>query len=238
MPPTKPRTNADLRLPFHFDTALLERDLASCLAQEWKLHFNQNDYDGSWTGIALRSATGKSHDIHAHPVDDAYHDTPLLAHCPYFREVLGEFQCETETVRLLRLAPGSVIKEHRDRGLGYAFGTFRIHIPIRTDAAVSFLVGGEEVPMKSGECWYADFDLPHSVTNESASERVHLVIDCKRNEWSDELFRRAGYDFEEEKRKQEPDAETKRRIREELLRMNTELSRKMAQELGPENAAE
>ncbi len=230
--------NASFRLSFRFDTALLERDLSACLAQEWKLHFNQNDFAGSWTGIALRSATGNSQDIHAHPVDDAWHDTPLLAHCPYFREALGNFQCEIETVRLLRLAPGSVIKEHRDRGLGYAFDVFRIHIPIRTDAAVSFIVGGEELPMKSGECWYADFDLPHSVTNDSASERVHLVIDCKRNEWSDELFRRAGYDFEEEKRKQEPDAETKRRIQEELLRMNTELSRKMAQELGTEKAAE
>ncbi len=230
-----PPANVNLRLPFLFDTTLLQRDLATCLAEEWKLHFNQHDYDGSWTGIALRSATGKAHDIHAHPVDNAYHDTPLLAHCPYFREVLGNFQCETETVRLLRLAPGSVIKEHRDRGLGYAYGVFRLHIPIRTHAAVSFRVGGEELPMKSGECWYADFDLPHSVTNESASERVHLVIDCLRNAWSDELFRGAGYDFAEEKRALEPDAETKRRIQEELLRMNTEMSRKMAQQLDENN---
>jgi hypothetical protein len=224
--------NGNLRLPFLFDTTLLGRDLSACLAEEWKQHFNQNDFAGTWNGIALRSVTGSAQDIYAHPVENAWHDTPLLARCPYFREVVDRFACEKETIRLLRLAPGSIIKEHRDRGLGYAFGVFRIHIPILTDTNVSFRVGGEELPMKSGECWYADFDLPHSVANESASERVHLVIDCIRNAWSDELFREAGYDFEAEKKKLEPDPETKRRIQEELLRMNTETSRKLAQQSG------
>jgi hypothetical protein len=79
--------------------------------------------------------------------------------------------------------------------------------------------------MKSGECWYADFDRPHSVNNRSNEDRVHLIIDCLRNEWSDKLFAAAGYDFSLEKKG--PDEETFLRMIEELERMNTETSRNM-----------
>lgn len=224
------KANRFFQLPFRFDTAQLERDLGICLEMHWQEHFNRADYAGDWSGIALRSATGKMQDICAKP-SEGYRDTPLLESCAYFKEMIGMFQCEKEAIRLLRLAPGSVVKEHRDRGAGYAYGTFRVHIPIRTDAAVSFVVDGCELPMKAGECWYADFDLPHSVSNHSPRDRVHLILDCRRNEWSDELFRKAGYDFAEEKRRLEPDAETKRRMLEELARMDTDAARRLIRQL-------
>ncbi len=216
--------NSFLKLSFHFDPFKLKRDLDACLSLNWKQHFNKEDYSGDWSGIALRSSSGNETDILSHP-GSGFKDTPLLAACPYFRELISKFECEKETIRLLRLAPGSKIKEHRDRGAGYQFGNFRLHIVICTHENVSFIVDNGEVPMKTGECWYADFDRPHSVANNGDQERVHLIIDCNRNEWSDELFAKAGYDFTLEKT--QPDEETFNRMVEELERMNTETSRDM-----------
>lgn len=219
-----------IRFPFTFDVNRLQRDLMLSTAEQWNSHANTNDYSGDWTSIALRSPSGDSGDIRTESANE-FQPTPLAKACAYFTEVMETFLCEKESVRLLRLAPGSVIREHRDRKLAYEYGVFRLHVPLTTDPAVDFVVGGERLQMEAGECWYASFDLPHSVHNRGDAPRVHLVIDCKRNAWSDELFAGAGYDFEAERRLLEPDPETKRRITEALLLMDTETSIAIARNL-------
>ncbi|MCW3104209.1 MAG: Aspartyl/Asparaginyl beta-hydroxylase [Bacteroidetes bacterium] len=225
--------NDSFPLPIEIDAQKLAADLTTCLEAQWKEHFNTRDYSGSWTAIALRSQSGNAQDIYANNSELPFVNTPLLEECNYFKFILDQIHCEKETVRLLRLQPGSVIKEHRDQGLGYRFGEFRLHIPIITDAAVEFIVGGKNIPMKKGECWYADFDLPHSVKNDSERERIHLVIDGKRNEWTDEWFRSAGYDFAEEKEQLQPKytEEMINNMIEGLEKINTETSRNMIAEL-------
>lgn len=226
--------NAFLRLPFVFDVDLLQRDLDTCLSSpDWANHVNTRDYSGEWTGIALRSNTGRAADIVAIPSSDGYRDTPLLARCPYFRRVVQHFECRVESARLLRLAAGSRIKEHRDRGECYASGEFRLHVPVQTNPLVSFRVDGFVVPMKSGECWYTDVDRPHDVANESTADRIHLVVDCHRNAWSDAVFRAAGYDFDEEARRR-LDQETRRRTIEELRLMDTTVARQLIEKLTAE----
>jgi hypothetical protein len=225
--------NNAFRLPLSLSNEKLEHDLAICLRENWKEHFNTRDYSGEWSVIALRSQTGKAQDIYAQDSQAPFADTALMEKCNYFREIVNAFQFEKESVRLLRLKPGSVIHEHRDIGLAYRFDCFRLHIPVRTDAAVAFLVGGADLPMQKGECWYADFDLPHSVKNDSKEERIHLVIDGKRNAWTDEFFRSAGYDFELEKEMLKPkydDAMIDGMI-EGLEKIGTETSRKMIADL-------
>jgi hypothetical protein len=86
-------------------------------------------------------------------------------------------------VRLLRLAAGSIIREHTDSSLGEEGGDVRLHIPVVTNPSVEFYLAGKRVPMQAGECWYLDLSLPHRVQNLGASERVHLVIDCVLNDW-------------------------------------------------------
>ena len=218
-------------LPLHFDPQRLAQDLATCESDHWTQHFNQRDYVGEWTGVALRSTTGRAADIYAHPgeisPENCYTDTPLLAQCPYFRKILARFHCEIQTVRLLALSPGSAIKEHRDLGLGYKHGAFRLHIPIETDAGVRFRVGGSDLAMGAGECWYANFDLPHSVLHEGTARRVHLVIDGRRNAWSDALFRRAGYDFAAEQAGPVYDEATRQKIIAQLTAMDTDVARQL-----------
>ncbi len=223
--------NRFFQLPLTFDAQRLAQDLAVCESDHWTQHFNQRDYAGEWTGVALRSTTGKASDIYANPSEPAtgnpYTNTPLLAQCPYFQEILDQFQCEKETIRLLSLAPGSEIREHRDMGLSYEYGVFRIHIPIETDAGVRFRVDGSDLPMAAGECWYANFDLPHSVLHKGTKRRVHLIIDGQRNDWSDELFRRAGYNFEAEQTGPTYDDATRQQIIDQLTTMDTDVARQL-----------
>jgi hypothetical protein len=218
-----------LLLPFTFDVQLLLSDMRICSALTWRKHFNNSDYSGDWTSIALYSASGDAEDIHT--FGGTFQPTALLNQCSCFPEVISSFACDKESVRLLNLAAGSVIHEHRDRGLRYEEGTFRLHIPLQTNPDVDFIVGGQRMDMQAGECWYANFDLPHSVHNRSNENRVHLVIDCLRNEWSDALFGAAGYDFQREKEVLAPDQKTTLAMIAELERLNTDTSRAMIAEL-------
>lgn len=223
--------NNSLRIKENINVQKLNTDLQICLKETWKKHFNQNDYTGSWTVISLRSQSGTSEDIFANDSDNEFKDTDLMNQCLYFKKIIDEFLFEKETIRLLCLQPESIIKEHRDMGLAYRFGSFRLHIPLQTDAEVAFLVGGKDIPMKEGECWYADFDQPHSVRNESLKERIHLVIDGKRNAWTDQLFKDAGYDFEEEKNQKDYSVETKKQMIEQLRFLKTPVADEMIRKL-------
>ena len=222
--------NRFFRLPIQTDLAALQHDLRISEAYQWKLHFNQQDYNGSWTSIALRSPTGTETDIYAHSAG-GFADTPLLEKCLGFQHILQQLRCEKESVRLLCLAPGSEIKTHNDMHTGYEYGFFRLHVPICTDPDVEFCVDGTHLSMLPGECWYANFHLPHSVKHNGTLNRVHLVIDCIRNEWSDALFAAAGYDFEEERKAKIPDKETLKRMIEELALQNTDTARQLKSEL-------
>lgn len=229
--------NSYFRLPIPAQGDKLLADLDLCLNHSWKQHYNQKDFSGNWQAISLRSQTGNAEDVMAYNSDISFKDTSLLKECSYFSGLLGEMPFEKESVRLLRLAAGSLIKEHRDQGLAYRFGCFRLHIPIVTHTQVEFKVGGHHIEMHQAECWYADFDLPHSVHNNSDKDRVHLVIDGKRNAWTDDLFARCGYNFEEEKKALDYSVATKKQMIEQLRTMNTAGAHDLIKKLEAELAA-
>jgi quercetin dioxygenase-like cupin family protein len=177
-----------------FDPALLLRDLATLTTTEWTAHFVPDNYEGDWSAIPLRSPEGARHPIQmifSDPMAKAFVSTPYLDLCPYFREVIAAFQCDTQCIRLMRLTPGSVIKEHRDHDLAAEFGMARIHIPITTNPQVVFEVNRIPVEMAPGETWYLRLADPHRVVNGGDSDRVHLVIDAAVNDWMTDLLEQA-----------------------------------------------
>lgn len=181
-----------LKLPLSFDPLRLRADLQIIGDDAWVAHFNKPYYEGEWSGVALRSVNGEDGRLYPDPTAlHAFADTPTLARCPYFREVLRAFHCPLEAVRLLKLRAGSSIREHKDYKLGYEDGEIRVHIPIVTDANVEFYLQQERLDMREGECWYLNFNLPHRVVNHSMIDRIHLVIDCVVNDWIEELFAEA-----------------------------------------------
>jgi Aspartyl/Asparaginyl beta-hydroxylase len=184
-----------LRLPFKFDPNLLARDLRGVVSVGWIKHFVPQNYEGDWSVIPLRGKAGARHPvmmIAADPSATEFEDTPMLQGCPYFREVLDTFACPLRTVRLMRLTPGSVIKEHSDVQLSAEEGTARIHIPVFTNPDVEFYLNGSRVLLEAGSAWYLRLTDPHRVYNKGESDRIHMVIDAKVNDWLKDLLETAA----------------------------------------------
>jgi hypothetical protein len=174
-----------LRLPLAFDHERLRADLAR-LEVPWTAHFLPQNYDGDWSAIPLRGPAGETHPIrliHSDPGATAFADTAFLTPCPYFREVLAAFHCELASVRLMKLAPGSAIKEHVDPDLAAERGMARIHVPVTTNPDVDFRLNGVPVVMAPGETWYLRLSDPHAVANRGTSDRIHLVLDARVDAW-------------------------------------------------------
>jgi hypothetical protein len=189
-----PRFPDRLLLPLAFDPARLAADMAAISTGGWIAHFVQQNYDGDWSVIPLRGPASARHPvqmIYSDPTCPEYADTPLLAAAPYLREVLAHLACPLQAVRLMRLSPGSLIKEHRDLDLAFEDGTVRIHIPVVTNDGVDFRLNGSRCVMETGSAWYLRLADPHSVANRGGSDRVHLVIDATVNDWVRALFERA-----------------------------------------------
>ena len=177
-----------LKLPFAFDVSPIKKDLENFAHEDWTPHFNTHYYEGDWSGIALRAAAGAHVALYPDPSVSQYVDTPQLLRCPSVSGVLNQFECETESVRFLRLGAGAVIREHRDYKLSIDDGVARVHIPVQTTPDVEFYLDGARVVMNEGEAWYLNFNLTHSVRNNGSDARVHLVIDCKANDWLRAFF--------------------------------------------------
>jgi len=217
--------SSHLKLALTYDVQQLQQELNHCLNKQWPLHFNNFDYEGDWRSISLRSASGKINDIFAHSVDMTYVDTPLMAEVDYIRSVVDSWKCEKESVRLLALSPGSIIKPHKDRGCSYQEGSFRIHIPIRTNKAVDFTIDGTKLFLEEGTCWYMDFGKTHHIENRGENNRIHLIMDCIRNEWTDMLFSENAYDFEPSPIEIEQAKVTRALMIAELEKMDTDTAR-------------
>lgn len=92
-------------------------------------------------------------------------------------------------VMLTRLAPGIQIPPHSDV-IEPAIKAFplrprpwdyynRYHIVVDSAPGVEFTCGDEVVYMAPGEVWWFNNRLVHSVVNNSAEDRVHLIIDIR-----------------------------------------------------------
>ena len=208
-----------LKLPLKFDVERLQNDLKKVLGVEWIDHFNIECYEGKWNSIPLYSSGGDKINIIALTTTNnkPVKETEFMQDCDYFREVLAHFNCPLISVRLLNLGPGAYIKPHKDYNLGYEDGCFRLHIPIVTNPKVKFILDDILLTMHQGECWYTNVNYTHSVSNEGDTDRIHLVIDGERNDWSDNLF----FNLVPEEnlfpsKNQEYDFETTQRIIQEL----------------------
>lgn len=172
------------RLPISFDAEPLKRDVAAIAPGEWVPHFNQRAYEGDWSGVALRSVAGAPMALYPDPAASGeWAPTAQLASCPGLSAALAAIDCPQLSARLLRLGAGARIREHRDLNLGLEDGEVRIHVPITTNPQLQFWHDGDLVEMREGEAWYLDLNLEHALSNDGATPRVHLVVDCVVNDW-------------------------------------------------------
>lgn len=120
-----------------------------------------------------------------------------LEKSPYLKSIIETFQENTTVtlVRLLRLAPNSVVREHRDVTLGLEVekSVIRLTIPILNKEQIEFYLNDTLVDMKPGECWYMRLTDPHKVINNGSTERVNLTIDMIPNDWIKNIIAESQY---------------------------------------------
>lgn len=221
-----------IKFPFVFDVKKLQNDLGKILNKNWVDHYNTSDYSGKWTSVALMSQNGRSDAIYAVPNgSEKLVATEILNSCTYFKEILDGFLFDKTAVRLLQLAVGADIKPHSDNCLGYEDGSFRLHIPIVTNNEVEFILDGTRLIMNEGECWYIDANFIHSVANRGTQDRIHLVIDGIRNEWTDALFYKEASQDQFIKPVPVISQEQKKLMIAELKRMNTPAANEMVKNM-------
>ena len=163
------------------------------------LQFSNEDYYPLSNPYLQADSLFGIHLIAPKPRENAQEDHVLFApndrlkQSPYLLSVFNFFECEMETFRIHRLKAGASIQPHRDVGRNYENGVFRIHIPVQTSDSVKTILNGESIRMQPGECWYLNFDLMHEIRNESSSDRIHLILDCRLNDWWKDQFHVAGH---------------------------------------------
>ncbi|MDF2433374.1 MAG: hypothetical protein JWP44_3005 [Mucilaginibacter sp.] len=175
-----------LKLPFNLEA--MKNELSS-FQEEWINHFNTYYYEGEWTVMPLRSPGGDSKNIIPELLmNKDYQDTLFMTHFVSVKELLLSINCPVMAVRFLNLKAGAKIKEHKDNELAFEKGEARLHFPVITNNEVEFYIEKERILLNEGECWYINANLLHSVFNKGAADRIHLVIDCKVNDWLSDMI--------------------------------------------------
>jgi SAM-dependent methyltransferase/uncharacterized protein YbaR (Trm112 family) len=122
-----------------------------------------------WTSIQLIEPDGRGGD-RRHPV---------LDQCPAIQALAESFGARVMALTLARLAPGGGVHEHRDISGGLSMGVIRLHVPLRTNPQVAFMVDRKRVVMREGETWQLDTTYRHRVANLGSVHRVHLIVDLE-----------------------------------------------------------
>ena len=79
---------------------------------------------------------------------------------------------------LARLGKGRAIPPHIDRG-ALLERTHRVHVPLVTNTRVAFRFGARSQHLPAGGVFVLNNGgIPHGVDNWSASDRIHLIVDC------------------------------------------------------------
>lgn len=216
---------AKLQLPF--DLQATQAELLS-VNQTWQSHFNTYHFEGSWTVLPLRSPNGDHKNITPELMDNnEYLDTIYLQNFPSVKNLLSSLQCEQMSVRFLNLQADAIIKPHRDNELAFEKGEARLHFPILTNPEVEFYLDNDRIILAEGDCWYINANLTHSVSNKGISDRIHLVVDCKVNDWLKNIINTST----EISIKDDNNSEQLLLLIKELRLQNTETSNNIANEL-------
>lgn len=81
-------------------------------------------------------------------------------------------------VMINKIAPGGKIYPHADTPTHTDYYT-RYHVVLQSQPGVIFKSGDEQVYMSTGEIWWFDNKQVHEVINNSADDRIHIVMDVR-----------------------------------------------------------
>lgn len=111
-------------------------------------------------------------------------DYPNYALFPEARELVRALMTRVSGVRLGRVminkvSPGGRIYPHADSPEHANYWNNRLHVVLQSLPGNDFRCVDEHVHMQKGEVWWFDHRLEHEVINNSADDRIHLLIDIR-----------------------------------------------------------
>jgi len=88
---------------------------------------------------------------------------------------------ELGRVIISRIKPGGVILPHADKDGDYVQTTdrARYHVVLQGLPGSLYHCGGETVCMMTGSVWWFNAHEVHSIENNSADDRLHLLVDVR-----------------------------------------------------------
>ena len=110
-------------------------------------------------------------------------DQPVFKTLPEARPLIFNLMAAVHGERLGRcminkLRPGGVIYPHADTPVHAEYWD-RFHIVLQSAPGSMFRCGSEKVNMQTGEVWWFNNRLEHEVINNSADNRIHLIVDIR-----------------------------------------------------------
>lgn len=163
-------------------------------------HYSSYNKGRKWTAIALRGFFDDPDRIekptemhrnwkleHAAELANPVRWTEAAAVFEKTRKLVERlFPYKLERVRIMRLAPGELLRhaDITDRAAGTSDGAIaRLHAPIVTNPSVRFrsweLDGTvRELVPEAGGLFYLDTRKPHAVKNDGTTDRIHIVVDA------------------------------------------------------------
>jgi hypothetical protein len=152
-----------------FTTEEISGMLKTINSQSWKPVWEDGSYaDEKWREIKV--------------VSD-YEDQSYLTLFPELQKIKFFFKTDIVNMMFYSMTPGANIHPHRDMIGNVQWGGLRFHIPIQTNPNLIFKVSNKRVIMNVAELWALDTSYLHSVSNNGDTERIHLVLDVKVNDW-------------------------------------------------------
>lgn len=123
----------------------------------------------------------KQHEAHFDQHENV--DQPVFKLLPEARPLIFGLMAAIQGERLGRciinkLKPGGRVYPHADTPVHAQYWD-RHHIVLQSAPGVVFRAGDEQVYMAPGEVWWFDNAQEHEVINNSADDRIHLVVDIR-----------------------------------------------------------
>ena len=108
---------------------------------------------------------------------------PAMAALPQVRSIVFALMRQVEGERLgpmmiTRLAPGARIYPHDDGKVHTSYYK-RYQVALHSEPGVLFRAGDETVNMRTGDIWWFDNSIEHEVINNSADDRLALIVDIR-----------------------------------------------------------
>ena len=144
------------------------------------------DVDDIWIRYSSLDATADVNDVSKVTNDTKPVWYPALKDLPQCRQLIFDLMrvvegFSLERVVISRIKPGGRILPHSDATGSYTDQDDgrRFHIVLQGLPGSMFRAGDEQVNMLTGQVWTFNHLVDHEVVNNSADDRIHLLVDIR-----------------------------------------------------------